>query len=460
MTIYRQHLNRVVKALIIAIVGLTVTCWPAESGTSAAELPSLTLDDAINLALSQSPLIKSGQAAVTRAEAAETQAKSGFFPRVDLSESFQRTNNPMWTFGTKLNQESIKSADFEPDRLNHPDPVSNFATNLSLRQSIFDRGQSWYGLKQAELGLDASKKGMGKTRQEIIYQTINSYYQLVMAEQTRKIAQEALISANKHLALAESKLKSGLAVKSDVLRASVHLASLEQEELTAENRVKLAQSWLSKVLGVDSSNAINTSSSFDTRPAAPQNINESMAKALAARPDYLQLKLMEQATAKGLEKARADNLPDVSLVGQYELDTDNFDRGGQNYTIAATVSLNLFSGFYQQGKLAEAKANLMDIQAKRRDLELAIGHQVKSAALNLQAAYKRHEVAVRAVDQAKENLEIAGSRYQAGLITLIDLLDAELAYNRSQSNLLNAGYDVSLAKADQSFAAGGLGNDR
>ncbi|MBF0498007.1 MAG: TolC family protein, partial [Deltaproteobacteria bacterium] len=258
MTSYKQYIKRVVKSLIIALVGLVMTCYSAESGTSPAEPLSLTLDDAIKLALLQSPLIKSGQAAMAKAEAAGVQAKSGFFPRVDLSESFQRTNNPMWTFGTKLNQESIKSADFEPDRLNHPDPVSNFATNLSLRQSIFDRGQSWYGLKQAELGLDASKKGLSKTRQEVIYQTINSYYQFVMAREAQKIAQDALISANKHLALAESKLKSGLAVKSDVLRASVHLASLEQEKLTAENRVQIAQSWLAKVLGIDSSNSINT----------------------------------------------------------------------------------------------------------------------------------------------------------------------------------------------------------
>ncbi|RPJ11558.1 MAG: hypothetical protein EHM30_14340, partial [Desulfobacteraceae bacterium] len=88
-----------------------------------------------------------------------------------LNENFSRTNNPMWAFGTKLNQESITASDFDPARLNNPDGINNFITSVTIEWTLFDGGQTWIGFKQAKLENEAAILMLERTREEVIGQT-------------------------------------------------------------------------------------------------------------------------------------------------------------------------------------------------------------------------------------------------------------------------------------------------
>jgi outer membrane protein TolC len=97
------------------------------------------------------------------------QARAGLWPRLDVAESASRTTNPMWAFGTRLNQGRIRVEDFDPQRLNDPDPITNYAGWLALRWSLYDRGQTLGRLDQAHLGVRAASLLFSRMTVPILY---------------------------------------------------------------------------------------------------------------------------------------------------------------------------------------------------------------------------------------------------------------------------------------------------
>ena len=132
----------------------------------------LTLGKAIKIGLANNPSIAAVQSQVDASQARVSQTRSGFFPRVDISQSFNRTTNPMWAFGTKLNQEVITSENFDPERLNDPDAIDNFAATVSVSMPLYDRGKNWIGLNQAKLDHDAFSLSADRIRQQVIVNII------------------------------------------------------------------------------------------------------------------------------------------------------------------------------------------------------------------------------------------------------------------------------------------------
>ena len=107
----------------------------------------LTLTRAIQIAVEKNHNVKAARFQVRESESQIIQARSGLYPQVYFTETFNRTNNPMWAFGTRLNQERITQADFDPANLNDPDAINNFATAISVDWSLWNGGQTWIGLK-------------------------------------------------------------------------------------------------------------------------------------------------------------------------------------------------------------------------------------------------------------------------------------------------------------------------
>ena len=146
---------------------LAISAWifalPCTAG--AAEL---TLEEAVETAISNNPGLQAAEFHSRAAEEKILQARSGYMPQVRLGAGYDRTTNPMWAFGTKLNQEAIAAKDFDPDRLNDPDAIGNYSSSLSLVWPLYDSGQTWHGLKQARLGKDAAVLYESRARQETI----------------------------------------------------------------------------------------------------------------------------------------------------------------------------------------------------------------------------------------------------------------------------------------------------
>ncbi len=166
--------------------------------------------------------------------------------------------------------------------------------------------------------------------------------------------------------------------------------------------------------------------------------------------------MQEWTAQEEADKRRAANLPSFDIVSNYEINTESFETSADNYTIGAVISFNLFSGYRDSAKTREAEASLREVKALRRYLSQQVSIETKQAFLLAQSAWRRIRVAEAAVDQAEEALRIISNRYREGLLTILDLLNGELAVQQARTNRFRSLHDYQAARVQLALAVGQL----
>jgi outer membrane protein len=414
----------------------------------------LTLDQAIEKALEKSPKLAASESELQAAKSRTYMARSGIYPQVNVHAGFTRTTSPMWAFATKLNQGQIAAADFNPDDLNDPDPIDNYQTGVSVVMPVFDSGQTIIGIDMANLAHEAEKNAAKRARQEVIFEVTSSYARALFAKENLLVIKKALESAKARQEMVSSLHDAGLIVKGDLLRANVYVADIEQKKLMAENGVEVSLAALNASMGGPIASDYAIKEPFETGEDIEGTIEEWVKTALANRPDLKQMRLVTNISDKDIDRAKAAFLPAVFLSGSWETNSKDLEDHNPNYTLGAMVNMDLFSGGYKSSRIDEAKANNSRAVNIVRQFELGIEVQTRQAYLNTTSAKKRTEVAKGAVSQAEEGLRITADRYESGLYTIVNLLDAETALQQARSNLLISTYDYVVAKAELMLAAG------
>jgi len=422
-------------------------------------LEPLSMAEAIYIAVEQNPEIKAAQFQVDAVKSNSVKAQSGFYPQLYFAQSFKRTTNPMWAFGTKLNQGVITQADFNPVSLNDPDAINNFASNFLLSWSIYEGGRTKIGWEQAKQNLSIASLTLERTRQNVIARTAAAYVGLVLAQKNIMVTNQALETSNANLNMIRSRYKSGFVVKSDLLRAMVHIADLEQQQLLAESRFKINETMLNASMGSGEANPLNPVTPLTIGAEINGTIDTWIDTALSKRPEMENLRLEEEIAKKEVDKSRAGHYPDVNLVGNYEINSEDFSDSADNYTLGAVVRVNIFSGNRISEETKAAKSMLGRVQEMQKSLELGILVQAREAFLKAKSARERIRVAKIAVDQAEEGLRIVKNRYNNGLLTIVGLLDAELARQQAHTNYFKALHDYKVARIELALASGTIDAD-
>lgn len=445
MSIVRQPFRSV------AVIILWISVVPALSAGAA----SLSLNEAIQEAIRQNPQTAASLAVIEQAEQQVQQARSGYHPQVYLSETLSNTNNPMWAFGTKLNQERITQEDFVPDRLNHPSSITNSATVVGLEWPLYTGGQVGLRVDQANIQVQGATRQADRVRQQLIARTVSAYSQVVLAQANLQVVEDALRTAKAYREMIETRYRSGLVVKSDALRAQVRVAELEQERIQAESQIQVAQAMLNSILGRSVDDRFDVSDILQPPKPMPSGSIESWEeKAIQQRPDLAAIRLKQQMAEKEVARSRAEHLPQIAMIGNYEINSEKFDDAGTNYTVGAMMKINLYSGQRITAKTREAEAVVRQINALKRDMESAVQLETRQAYLRLTSSYNRIAVAEKAVAQAEEGLKIAQDRYENGLYPLVSLLDAELALKQARTAHLQALHEYLNAGAELALASG------
>ncbi len=304
---------------------------------------SISLTEAIHIAVGQNPEIKAARFQMDAVKSNFLKARSGFYPQLSFAQAFTRTTNPMWAFGTKLNQGVIASSDFDPDSLNDPDAINNFASTFSLSWPIYEGGRTKLDWEQAKEKLSVASLALERTRQNVIARTATAYVGLVLAQKDIMVINEALKTAEANIKMIRSRYNSGLVVKSDLLRTMVRRADLEQKQLMAKSRLKIGEAMLNAVMGSGDAKPLNPVTPLTIAPEIAGTIDYWVNTALQNRPEMEKWFLAEDIAKKEIKKSRAHHYPDVNLVGNYEINTKDFSDSADNYTIGAVLKINIFS---------------------------------------------------------------------------------------------------------------------
>ncbi len=457
----RRYRFEITLPLIFLII-FSLSSWVAAAGKGGIATPpaSLTLADAIDIALKQNLEVKAARAKYQSSQARKSMAASGFFPRLDLSEIFSRSNNPVYFFGMRLNQGKFVMSDMRIDRLNDPPTLNNFLTRLQIVQPIFNGGDVWIGHQQAKLMVESTREEKTQKEKAVILSVIDAYDGVLMAQAFHNVIQDAVKTARQHVKIAESMYKQGLVVKSDLLSARVYLLSLQEEEIRAKNMVAVAKSALNDAIGFPLPWEYKLTGTMVGGPPPSQPLETFWNQALTRRNDLKSLKFKEKALMKEIKKSKLHFLPSVNLMGNWENYDKNFaDDGGKNWSLMIMANLNIFRGGYDKAKYDKALADYERVHFLRLRMESGIKLQVKQAYLKIKTAALQIKVAQNAVAQAKESLRIVKDRYKNRLTTIVDVLDREVALKSAEVRLTQALYNYETGLARLRFVIGKLSKE-
>ena len=416
----------------------------------------MSLQQAVQIALGENPVLAAAKSQVEIAEQRVIQGRSGFLPRLNVSEGLQRTNNPTQVFSNKLNQENFTESDFAINRLNQPNAINDFATNFTATWPIYDGGRSWHGWQQAKIGKDASAYALERSRQQVIARTTAAYAGVLLAIENLAVVEAAFKTAGANLSIASNRYGSGMAVKSDLLQAQVRQSDLEQQKLMVESQIEVGRSILNAAMGVPDQLRFELTDRLETPLSLDGTIESWLSISQDRRLDLKELNAREAMAKEEIEKAKAAYLPSLDLIGNYQIHTEDFDGSADNYSVGAVVSLNIFSGLETSAKVSEAQAALRQVQALRRQMQSQVALEVRQTYVQAASAFQRISVARQMVVQAEESLRIVANRYATGLLTIVDMLTAETTLQQARTTFAQTLHDYSVGKTNLRLAAGVL----
>jgi outer membrane protein TolC len=441
---YLVILSSLMALLVLAVADISY----------AAE--QITLEQAVETAIRNNPVLKAADSQVEAADAGVLRSASGFLPKVTLSETWGKTDNPLMVFGTKLNQEIVTQSDFNPAAINNPEAIANYNTRLSVIQPVFNGGKEYIGRAQAKLAKEASIQDRERTRQETVYNVIKAYYGLLLAKAHKDVAAQSLETSSANLKLADARYRAGAVLQSDLLRAKVQYAEVKEMLTRSQNSVRLAAAGLNFAMGVPQGAEYEVAGTL-TVQKLPVDLNIVLADAAARRPDLAAMDLNRKNAEKSVTQARTDYLPSLNLMGQMDWNSENFaGSDAKSWTVMAVLQWNLFDGLATQSKVKEAVATSSRIKSLEEQTRSAAELQARQAYFNVTASLDRIEATTSSVQEAEEGLRIVQKRYESGMTTLVDVLGAENALIRARTNALQALYDNNLAQAELKLATGTL----
>jgi outer membrane protein TolC len=397
--------------------------------------------------------IAAGTAEARRAAA--TAALRGILPSVRVEGGWVRTDDPIGVFGTRLRQRAIAQADFDPARLNHPAALGNYVGGLVLEQPLIN-ADAWLGRRAALRGAAAADAEAEWTRLATRVDVVRAYYGVTLAHERVGTLAAAARAAHAHVRQAEAMVRQGLATKSDALLAAVRAGEMDAQLADAAAEARTAVRRLALALGEGAAFA----PALPERLPAAARIREVIAgdtadAAVGARADVDAARGGLDAARIDVRRARSLHLPRLNAFARYDWNSASRPYGGdRSWTVGVMASWSPFAGASELAELRgaggreDAARAMADAARERALLE---GEQTASA---LRAALARLAIAERSVLQAAEAHRIVARKYEGGLATVIELLDAAAMETQSALGLSAARHAAITAAAERRRALG------
>lgn len=423
------------------------------AATPASAQSALSLAEAIRRARTQNPDV--GTAAAAEREAAErvTQARGGYFPKLDVAESWQRGDHPVFVFSSLLAQRQFSPADLALDALNQPAATNNFRTTLSVEQSLFDR-RTAANVRAATIGLDMAAAGKQLVEQDLTSAVTDAFGRVLIAAATVRSAAAAVETARADRELASNRRDAGRATDADVLQIDVRLARTLEQQVQATSDEHIARARLNQLMGEPLAAMFSLDS---TPPASTVDITNPAAlegEAVKNRPEVALARQQEQLAAATVNAAQAAFLPQVSVQGAWELNGGTWNSQSSSWVVGATARITVFRGLADRARLAEAREQATRRGIDKRKAETIVRLDVQTAIARLEAARASEAVGRAAVDSARASYRIIRDRYECGLADVAMLLRAAEAIQQAEAQQITASVHLITATATLQRATG------
>ena len=407
----------------------------------------ISLDEVLNKVEKNNHTIKISEQDYNVAKADYNQTNSILLPNISISHSGISTNNPLMAFGSKLNQEILTQADFNPALLNDPNEIKNFTTKIEVLQPIFN-ADGLFMRKAAKATMNAVELQSARTKDYIKLEVAKAYMQLQVAYKAVEVLEKAKEAALENKKIADNNFKQGYMQKADILSVEVHVTEVENQLVTTKSNVKNASDYILFLMGEHSETTLKPSTNLE----ALVNVSIYNNQLSTNRAD---IEAMEKSTEAYTNMHKANKmsyLPSLNAFGSYEMYDDTlFGIEAKGYLVGAQLSWTVFEGYKRIGKTQKSKAELdkaalsLDQYKNQSQLEF---NKIKRM---LKDAENKLKLTNLAVEQSNEALRIRTNRFKQGLEKTSDLLISETQYLQKQLEYLQTVFNYNYTKAYVEF---------
>ncbi len=431
------------------LLSLALFCGAFGAALTAAEpAPTgpLDLEQTIAAVLARYPSLTAAQAAVDSARGRVEQSRSARGPQISADAAYSYLSiRPHVEFALPSGTSSFYTT-----------IQDSYSANLRVRQLLTDFGRTDALVALAKAGELSAKDAFAQARSQLGYQTIQAFYGVILLRASTAVVDEEIASLTEAMRISEKKYNGGTATKFDLLTTQVRLAASRNRRTDTQAALEKQEAQLRQLLGLAPADPLVLVGDFGPPPATP-DLSETLAAGLRNRPEMHLARDAERSSELALDATNRENRPVLAAQAAGGVEDGQLPElySNRGYVAAGvSVSVPIFTGKRITGERISARADLRAAQARASELNLAITTDVADAFSDLKAAQARLANSDPLVDQAREALGLAKSRYSNGVITNFELLDAQSSIRGAELARLQARYDCALARQAVARAAG------
>jgi outer membrane protein len=442
--------------LSIAILALIVA-W---SSVQAAEdeLEKLTLNESIALALENNPSLKIVQSAKEQARWKVNQARSYKGITLDYDYTRGRTNEaPSWYNNTTINY----PVSFYPGtkkEIEYPAWTETYGVyrhQIQLVYPLYTGGKVENTINMAKHGEQIADFAVVAARQQLTAEVTTAYFRVLQARNLADVANQAVDDLSTHLKIVQNHYDVGTVALSDLLQTEVRLANARNNLIKAQNAFSLSCYNLNNVIGQPLHSKAVLTENFEFEQYKP-SVDECIVTALDKRPEIAQVKLRAEVARDHRKIAESGNLPTVALLANKTWQ-DTYPSTAKEtsfWQVGAFVKFNVFDNGLTKSEIKQAENEMAGVKEQIEQTKDKVTLDVCQAYLNVQEASGRIENNKVAVNQSETDYKITQERYENGVGTNLDVMDAELHMTQAKINYIQALYDYHIGRAQLDRAMG------
>ena len=414
----------------------------------------LTLEQALEIALSENPTIKIADQQIEIKRYAKQGTYASLYPQIDATASYQRVikkQTMSMDFGGQTQTIKVGSD-------------NSFNGGVALGMPVIN-AQLWESLKVSALDVELAVEQARSSRIDMVEQVTKAYYGILLAKQSQELYQSVYDNAVENHEIVNKRFDVGSVSEYDLIRSNVSVQNALPNVIEAEYTVTLALWQLKALLGIDLQREIDvTGSLMDYVHVLDKSYDISQLN-LENNSTLKQLDMQEQMLEHAVKITKLANVPSLSVNAAYlytALGNDGkfFKKDAWNPYSYAGLQLNIpiFAGNKRRAATREANLNLANLKLQRENVERQLRVGIVQYLNNMQSSVKKYHASAATVDQAQRGYDIAVKRYDVGRGTLVEidnsqvaLTQAELQRNQSIYNFLTAKVSLDKVLGDYNF---------
>jgi len=414
----------------------------------AQSVRMLTLEQAVQMSLTNSEQLKIGNARVDEATGASHEAWNNHLPDIKITGAYMRLNNP------NVDQKAMLGIGQSGAPLIKVNQAAYGIVNASI--PVFSGFRVKYGVESAKYLEQATKIDLENDKEEVIINTTSAFFNLFKAREYVSLLKQNLKQQEQRVSDFSNLEQNGLLPRNDLLKAQLQESTVALTLLEAENDLKITYTGMNLMLGLpENTELIADTSGF--RIAEAGSLVQWEQTALQNRKDISALSFREKAVTASLKTIKGEYYPGVAVTGGLiAADVPDLLTISNAFNIGVGLSYNLGTLWKTAAKLTQANGRLHQIQASESMLSDRIRLETTQAYQNYLLSLKKIEVYKKAVDQANENYRITKNKYNVRIVTTTDLLEADVAQLQAQLNSVLSRADALVAYKKLQQTAGVL----